>query len=336
MRMWKLTRLATAALVLAGLAVMGTLIMTGCDDESANAPVPAPSPSTPPTSKRATSGPKIILNDVNLFGSFTDVTGPVTPDLNTAKVIQTLPVFNHPQSCTASLDGKYLFVTCSGVIISQILGQSVQYEQGAISKLEIDADGRLRVVDVKFIDRLHAPMGIAVLPTATAKFPAGSLFVSTGTTAALDAKGDQITDVTKFNPGVSIFDPGTGKRLGFIPMGPGRAVAKAINHPVLAPAGLCFDSKSNLYVADIGNTGKDLNPPINNARPGIVRITLANIDTYSEDKQNIKDQSSVAFTSVRHQPAAIFYSPIDDALYWTTCDGQPPLLGGVFRIERDP
>jgi hypothetical protein len=203
------------------------------------------------------------------------------------------------------------------------------YQQGAVSKLEIDADGRLKMVEPKWVNGLQQPTGITVLQKATKKFPAGALFVCTGATNACDDKRERIVDITKFNTGVTILDPETGKLLGFIPMGTGRAVAKAISHPVLAPAGICFDPAGDLYVVDSGNTGKELDPQVF-GRPGIIKIPHGGIDAASEDK----DPGNVAFLWIRHVPSGVFYSKLDDAIYWTTCDGTAGAGGAAYRIER--
>lgn len=331
MQMRKGTRWAAVLAIAAGV-----FVLAGCDDDPTPiTPITSTNP-TPPAPKRSSTLPFIPLDNpgMNLAGNFTDVTGPVQPNLTTAKVIQTVALFNHPDSCAMSADGKFLYVTNSGAIVNGITGASFQYYQGAISKLSVDADGRLTPVNMKLADSIHTPMGIAILPKGTKKFPAGSLFVSTGTTDGLDENGEHITDVRKFNPGVTVFDPDKGKLLGFIAMGPDRAVARSIRHPVLAPCGLCFDGDGNLYVADTGNTGAYLDPVIN-GRPGVLRIDNANIDQYADNKTSEKDGTSVAWVSERHQPAAVFYSSIDDGIYWTTCDSKPPLVGGVFRVLRD-
>ena len=77
-------------------------------------------------------------------------------------------------------------------------------------------DGRLKMLQQTFVDNVHAPAGMAVLAKATRKFPAGSLFVCTGATSGCDDKNERITDVKKFNPGVTVFDPESGKLIGFI------------------------------------------------------------------------------------------------------------------------
>jgi DNA-binding beta-propeller fold protein YncE len=311
------------------ILLLGTCVLLGCDKDDNTPAVQAVPPSNttpppaPPASKPApiTSAPRIT----NFNDSFHDITGPVKPDKIIAKVIQTLPVFNHPTGCTVSLDGKYLFVTNSAVVVN-----GVEYNKGSISKLEIGPDGRLKMIDPDFIKGLHAPMGIAPLPKATAAFPAGSLFVTTGMTTGLDDKGQPIDDVTRFNPGVNVFDPATGKSLGFIPMGGKHAIAKALRHPVLDPAGVCFDPLGNLYVADSANTGRDLDPPIIGL-PGIFRIMNADLDGYAQDQPQ---KEAPEYLAVRHLPFAVYYSTADDAIYWTTCDGQPGGGGAVYRIPR--
>jgi hypothetical protein len=186
------------------------------------------------------------------------------------------------------------------------------------------------MIDREFVKDIHAPLGIAVLPKATGKFPAGSLFVCTGATSGCDDKNERITAVKKFNPGVSVIDPDSGKLIGFIPMGPGRAVAKSIYFPVLAPTGICFDPNGHLYVADTGNTGKELEPKLI-GHAGILRIRHQHIDNFADDK----DSPSVSFVPASHEPASIFYSKVDDALYWTTSDGKGPAGGGVYRIPPE-
>jgi hypothetical protein len=330
MRIRKLARLSMLALALGGLG------LAGCDGDDNNTAhsgtgTSTPGPDAPTASRRPATTRAIRLdNSADLTASFKDVSGPVKPDAAIAQVIQTLPLFNHPQSCAVSATGRYLFVSNSGAIVSNVLGPSVQFNKGAVSKLEIDADGRLRLVQLQFINRLHAPTGIAILNKSTPKFPQGALFICSGMTAGLDEKGEQITDIMKFNPGVGIYDPDNGNMLGFLPMGPNRAVAKSLGHPVLAPAGICFDSQGDLYVADSGNTGKDLDPQVT-GRPGIFRISNQLIDVFAQDKES---NARVPFAIVRHIPAALFFSASDDGIYWTTCDGQPPIEGGVFQIAR--
>jgi hypothetical protein len=319
MRMRNLTAALAASLVLAAAALHGCnrdagISSTAGTDPDANTAAP---------STQATGTPSFSLNVNATADSFVDVPGPIKPDRINAKCVQTLTGFNHPAACTLSLDGKYLFVSNSAATLN-----GMAYSQGAISKLEILPDGRLKMLNPSFVDHLHAPMGMGVLPKATAKYPAGSLFVSMGMSNACDERGDRITEIKKFNIGVGLFNPDNGNFIGFIPMGPDRALSKAINHPVLAPCGLCFDSDATLYVADGGNTGRELDPQIV-GQPGIIGIRHASIDALTENQ--IKGDPM--FLPVRHVPAAVYYSKIDDGLYWTTRDDTP--AAGVYRTQRN-
>src|SRR6266566_369047 len=208
MRMRNLTA-ALAASLLAAAALHGCnrdagISSTAGTDPDANAAAP---------STQATATPSFSLNVNATADSFVDVPGPIKPDRINAKCVQTLTGFNHPAACTLSLDGKYLFVSNSAATLN-----GMAYSQGAISKLEVLPDGRLKMLNPSFVDHLHAPMGMGVLPKATAKYPAGSLFVSMGMTNASDERGDRITEIKKFNTGVGIFNPENGNFIGFIPM----------------------------------------------------------------------------------------------------------------------
>jgi hypothetical protein len=233
-------------------------------------------------------------------------------------------VFDHPVGSALSLDHKFLYVTNSSRVLN-----GYRYGKGSISKLEIKPDGQLELAKAEFVTKIHAPMGIAVSTKATRKFPAGSLFVAVGTTLGVDEKNERIVDIKKFNTGVMIFDPANGNMLGYIPLGTGFAVAKTIGHPSLAPAGVCFDPDGNLYVADCGDTGKEVDPPLT-GHPEILRIKVQNIDAYSENRP----EGIVAVYPVRHAPMAVYYCPIDDGLYWTTCDGDGAAGGAVYRMFR--
>jgi hypothetical protein len=186
------------------------------------------------------------------------------------------------------------------------------------------------VVNLKWVEGLHAPLGIAVLPRNTKKFRAGTLFVATGAVRAIDDEGAPITDIKLLNPGVTLIDPDSGKTVGFIPMGPRSAVAKSIFHAVLTPNGVTFDKDGNFFMADTGVGGRNLDPEII-GRPGVIRIKHQNIDAYAD---NI-EQGSVSYVPALHEPAPVFYSRVDHAIYWTTSDGKGPAGGAGYRIPVD-
>jgi DNA-binding beta-propeller fold protein YncE len=329
---WNVLRVWTSGVLAVAL---GLLAAGGCDRDhsggsqaSSASSTPDSSPEVPaPAPRVSVTQPVKPATDTGFSGftsTFHDVTGPVQPDKLTAKVIQTLSVFDHPASTAVSLDGRYLFVTNSSSTLN-----GIEFNQGSISKLELQADGRLKMLKSDFVTGLHAPMGIAALPKATGKFPAGSLFVSTGMTTGIDEKGQRIDDVNRFNPGVTIIDPESGKQLGFIPVGVNHAVSRAVRHVVLAPQGLCFDPNGNLYLCDVGNTGKDLEPEIIGI-PGILKFNRVAIDGFAQDQV----QPGLGYLPVLHMPSSVFYSKADDAIYWTTSDGVTGAGGAVYRSPR--
>jgi DNA-binding beta-propeller fold protein YncE len=328
-----------APFVVAGLATLAVvaivstaLVVPGCDSGDDHGgidvkigsgnPVTDDRPATRALTTRPTAAAAAPLRDAPLNG-FKDYQGDVQPDRNLAKVIQTIKAFDRPAGCAVSLDRKYLFVTNS----SWSQSGGFRHYKGSISKLEILPDGRLKMLKPDFVTQVHAPMGIAPLPKATRGFPAGALFVATGATSAVDDKDAPVTDIKKFNTGVSVFDPESGRLIGFIPMGPGRAVPRTIQKAVVAPTGLCFDADANLYLTDAGNTGNQLEPEVT-GWPGIIRIRHQHIDTYAANETAI---NGAAWMTERHIPGAVYFSPLDNALYWSTTDGTPA-GGAVNRI----
>lgn len=253
-----------------------------------------------------------------------DIKGPVQPDAMVAKLIQTLVGFHHPKACVVSPDGKFLYVTNS------VVGDSgFVVGKGYISQLQIQEDGRLKMLKARWVEGLTAPQGLAFLTKATKRFPAGTLFVCTGMTHQADEAGAPVDDHAKCKPGLTIIDPEQAKVIATMPMGPKTAVARSLYHPVLAPVGLAIDPDGDLYIGDRGHTGKFLQPETQ-GRPGILRIKQQNIDAYASDKM----EGNVSFVSVRHEPNGVYYCKLDDGLYWTTCDGQGPAGGAVYRMPR--
>jgi hypothetical protein len=328
--------LAAAGLALA-LAGAVAVTLAGCekeDDDSSNpapqatsnaGPEPAPATAADTRPVKPSADPAPRRPALSLLDAVPDDTGPIKVDRDVAKVIQTLSGFDHPSGTAATADGKYLFVTNSSRGIS-----GFRYGRGSVSKLEVDPDGRLKMLKADFAAKLHAPVACAVSPKATGKFPAGSLFVTVGTTQAIDEKNEQVVDIKKFNPGVMVFDPNSGDLRGFIAMGPGYAVARKLTHPVITPAGICFDGLGNLYVADSGNTGRDLVPEVFGF-PEIVRIKLEHIDAYAQNR----DEGLLTPLQVGQVPSDIYHCTLDDGLYWTTLSGNGAGVGGVYRMERD-
>src|SRR5262245_23498478 len=91
---------------------------------------------------------------------------------------------------------------------------------GFISKLSVEADGTLKMVNRDLIRGLTAPLGMAVSAVATGKFPKGSIFLCTGGLPLADAAGNEISDPGRLTSKILIFDV-DGKILGEIPWSAG-------------------------------------------------------------------------------------------------------------------
>ncbi len=185
------------------------------------------------------------------------------------ELIQSIERFNTPSSCVFSLDGKSLFVANGS------RGRDGwRLNKGAISKLSVSSEGNLKVTELRFVDDLTGPVGMAVLPVDTGDFKRGSIFVAQGGVWAEDRFGNYIKNSEPLKTGLVVFDPENGYLLGRILMGEGSHVAKLLGHPVLSPTGVAFDSEGNLYLSDGGTGGGNLEPVVK-GKSGVLKIKRA-------------------------------------------------------------
>ncbi len=128
-----------------------------------------------------------------------------------------------PESVAYSLDGRTLFVSnCGSGLYGSDRGK-VGFLTGAgvISKLRMSPSGRAEMVRMRFIADLNGPLGLGILPKATARYPQGTLLVNVGISLQVNESGESVTDAKALGTGVLFFDPDTGARLGGIDLGPG-------------------------------------------------------------------------------------------------------------------
>ncbi|MCP4541548.1 MAG: hypothetical protein GY832_30830, partial [Chloroflexi bacterium] len=59
------------------------------------------------------------------------------------------------------------------------------------------ASGELSMLEKKLIEGLTAPLGMGVLPVATKKFPAGTIFLCTGSAPIVDSAGQVVKDPSR-------------------------------------------------------------------------------------------------------------------------------------------
>jgi DNA-binding beta-propeller fold protein YncE len=249
-----------------------------------------------------------------------DTAAPAQPAKLTAQLVQTLAVFHRPESCTFSLDGQYLFVSNCGSSPRGLVEGA-----GAISKLAVGADGTLTMVNARLTQGLNGPLGITVLPRASARFPAGTLFVNVGMAWACDKDGQSIRDAQRLGTGVMAIDPNDGRVLAHLRMGPDTPMAGVLGHPVMGPNGAAFDAEGNLYVAD-GGGGGSLEPP-QRGRSGIIRIPRAALDALAEGAA----PAGVSFLPV-DGTNGVGYSSRDDAIYFVGRGERGPGAGVIYRL----
>jgi len=102
---------------------------------------------------------------------------PLPPYPVKGQVIQRLNAFDNPEGSIFSADGKFVFVSNSAELGMPDKGFHWTHKGGYISKLAVQSDGTLKMVNEKLITGLTGPLGMAVLPVATKKFPKGTIFL---------------------------------------------------------------------------------------------------------------------------------------------------------------
>ena len=102
--------------------------------------------------------------------------------------------FVNPEGAIFSADGKFVFISNSAEIGDRGAGFSWTENEGYISKLSVNEDGTLTMVEEKLITNISSPLGMGVLPVSTGKFPAGTIFACVGAVPMVDQDGQTITD----------------------------------------------------------------------------------------------------------------------------------------------
>lgn len=252
---------------------------------------------------------------------------PARPELQ-----QSVEGLHRPESCTFSLDGTELFITS---VASGTYGPDETFllvrGQGFISKLRVGPEGRAEMVDRHFVKGLDAPLGTTVLPKATLRFPAGTLFVNVGFWLQGTAEGNYTQDPEALGTGITAIDPKTGRVLGHIAVGEGSQVAKALGFACYGLNGATFDADGNFYAAESGKA-PTTDPP-RTGRAGILRIDHDALDALAAGQP----ADGVAFQPLPFGPNGVTWRTEENALYAVTSGGgDDPRNQAVFRIPADP
>lgn len=198
-------------------------------------------------------------------------------------VIQRLKAFDNPEAAIFSADGKYVLVSNAAELGMPDKGFFWAENAGYISKLEVQENGTLRMIEERLVTDLTGPLGMAVSTVATETFPAGTIFLCAVGAPIAEADGTPVTDPARMDPKLVAFSI-EGERLGEIPMGIDSAFAKLSGAPATLPNAAGFDQQGNLYVADTGIGGGAFDPAVNTA-PGLFMVPHGALDALAKGEQ---------------------------------------------------
>ena len=254
----------------------------------------------------------------------------------TAKNLQTISVFHRPESVTFSLDGRSLYVANCG---SDVFGEDRGFVgfvrgMGAISRLEVSRKGKARVTDLMWVKGLDSPLGMAILPKATALFPRGTLLVNSGIALLTDNAGLPVRDEAQLGTGILFIDPDSGEQLGKIDLGSGSVVAREIGHVTLLPNSLAFDADGDLYVTDTAKGGDRLEPPVD-PNPGLIRIAHSSIDKAAQALARNSTDLEISFVDMPGVPNGVGYWAEEKAVCVVTMGGNEPQGTAIYKIPEN-
>jgi hypothetical protein len=240
-------------------------------------------------------------------------------------VIQTLKAFDNPEGAIFSPDGKYVFISNAAELGNKDKGFHFTEKAGYISKLEVQADGTLKMVNEKLVTGLTGPVGMAVSTVATPKFPKGTIFVCTVGAPLATADGTEIKDAKRMDP--------EGKTLGEIKTGIGSAFEKASGAPATLPNAGSFDKDGNLYIADTGIGGATYDPPVK-TNGGIYMIPVASLDQLADNKP-----AAIKFLAMPEGGPDGVEVANDGSIHTNTVGAaaglKDPAQGGMYRLTQE-
>lgn len=174
---------------------------------------------------------------------------------------------------------------------------------------------------------------MAVIPVATKKFPAGTIFVIEAWAPLAEADGAEVKDASVLDPKIIGFNS-DGTVLGAIKMGAGSSAAAAAG--VIATLGnaLAFDKEGNLYAIDTGIAGGLFDPPIATKGGGAYMFPVSSLDTLAEGQS-----AAVSYIATPEGgPDGIEVAP-DGTIHFNTVGPvaglKDPADGGMYRVPKE-
>jgi hypothetical protein len=254
------------------------------------------------------------------------------PYSHKGQVLQRLGSFDNPEGAIFSADGKHVFISNAAEFGNAEKGFAWTNGAGYVSKLEVQPDGTLKVVNEKLLTGLTAPLGFAVLTKATRKFPKGTIFLASATAPLSEADGTPVKEHSKHDPKIIAFSE-DGQVLGEIKLGDGSNAAKASGVSSTLPNALAFDKSGNLYLAETGIAGASFEPPLATKGGGIYLFPHAALDDLADGKD-----TKVSFLAVPEGgPDGIEVGP-DGAIHFNTVGVagglKDPAEGGQYKVSK--
>ena len=249
-----------------------------------------------------------------------------------AVVKQVIKSFDNPEGAIFSANGNYVFISNSAEIGDKADGFSWTEGEGYISKLRVNQDGTLTMVEKKLITGITSPLGMAVLPVATEQFPAGTIFLCVGSAPLVDREGKTITDRSRMRSKLLAFNE-DGNILGEIDTGSGSIFEKITGNPIILINAMGFDKAGNIFVADTAFGGAQFEPKWDGAG-GLWMISHEIIDELASGKS---PTMMPQFLAIPGHPDGVEVSPKDGHVYVNTVGpvaGAPdPANGGIYAIS---
>ena len=195
-------------------------------------------------------------------------------------------------------------------------------------------NGTLTMVNERLIEGLTGPLGMAVLPVATGKFPAGTIFALAGSAPLVDAQGQVVKDPTRLRTKLIGFND-DGKVLGEIDTGQGSLFERINGAPIVLINALGFDAEGNAYVADTAFGADQFDPPFA-GKSGLWLIPHGALDALADGQEPAE---APVFIEIPGNPDGVEVSPVDGKIYVNTVGpvgGAPdPADGGIYALTKD-
>lgn len=248
------------------------------------------------------------------------------------QVIQRLHAFDNPEGSIFSADGRFVFVSSSADLGMPAKGLHWTHNAGYVSKLAVQSDGTLKMLNEKLITGLTGPTGMAVSPVSTKKFPGGTIFLTEAWAPLAEPDGTEVKDASVLDPKIIAFNT-DGKILGTIKLGAG-SQAEAVSGAIATLGNaLAFDKEGNLYATDTGTGGGLFNPPVATKGGGVYMFPLSSLDALADGKP-----ASLSYIAVPEGgPDGIEVAP-DGAIHINTvglgAGLKDPAEGGMYRLTK--